>query len=185
MNKKSVKSKSPAKTLSLVQRRLVIAKDALAQLKVGNFEAETGVYCAFDEDYDSSTYETMSGKEFQQFVRRAKSCNVCAKGALFLSAVRKYNTVSGDAFLNLEFDAHELRQLTPLSCFSKKLLREFEFVFEGQDIEEAIKPLFTDSEYKKLEIFKREDSFHFMSDSERLIFMLELFIKNKGRKLVL
>jgi hypothetical protein len=103
---------------------VAIAKDALKQIEAKRYIAEHGVYLAVEE-YEFPFSEVGSG-ELQPHVKKLKKCKVCAVGALFLSAVRKYNA----------FDAKELRGNKWLDSMKNKL-REFFTRVEVSEMEEV------------------------------------------------
>lgn len=76
------------------ERRVAIAKDVLAQLRLERYVATEGVYV----DYKvAELASTAPDKPLEKLLPQVKSCEVCALGACFLSAVRKYNDVkAGD-----------------------------------------------------------------------------------------
>jgi len=98
------KAKKKAKPLTAEQKKIVIIlSDALAQLKVEAYNANPGSYISIDLDEAIGGIKNSdNNKELKAFlpklVTSSKPCNVCAKGAIFLSGVRKYNNFTiGDA----------------------------------------------------------------------------------------
>ncbi len=113
------------KKLTKTQMRVVIAKDALAQLRLKKYNAQRGIYIDYDllntlskeytKDYDD--------KSAQPFLKNLNNCEVCAKGALFLSTVRKFNDVTLREFR----DASEEKACT---IFGQSMLDRIESAFE-------------------------------------------------------
>jgi len=73
------------------QRRVLIAKDVLQQLKLKKYQAR-GTY----RDFDMLNLVTDDNAQLQPFLlsRNRPTCEVCAKGCLFLSRVRMGNKVT-------------------------------------------------------------------------------------------
>lgn len=72
------------------ERRVAIAKDVLAQLRLERYVATEGVYV---DHRVAELASTAPDKPLEKLLPQVKSCEVCALGACFLSAVRKYNDV--------------------------------------------------------------------------------------------
>lgn len=146
--KKTVKRSKPAMSLKefnkldKFEKRVVVAKDVLAQLKVGKFKASRGTYFGLvmnsplTDDYgkyirkgeavDLSDHpdKEMSAKEWLH--DDANKCHVCAKGALVCSAIRTINK------RNLE----ELEATDPelIKIFGVRIWDEIEAMFEGWNL---------------------------------------------------
>lgn len=71
------------------EERIVIIKDAIGQLKAHRFKAATGYVIHNQEQI--GMYSIDKDAELQPVFRKAKKCIVCARGALFISAVRQFN----------------------------------------------------------------------------------------------
>lgn len=126
----ATKIKKPKKELSKKQKqRIAIAKDAIKQLSVWNVGG--GGYCSFGEKV------LPEGKNLKKVLPDLEAgCNVCAKGALFLSFVHKYNKITTDEVRNSWGESRIdnyliLEKLTPL--FSQEQLDLIERAFEGYD----------------------------------------------------
>lgn len=138
-------------TLSKVNARIAIAKDVLAQLKAKTFRAESGTYCHFIAKNNKLIFrqgDVEQKRDMQDILKkRMHHCNVCAKGALFVSMVRKYDAVPVTHTLSLQgrylsgnFVTSYLNQY-----FSKSQLqlieRTFENIFNGRDYDPPYGPV--------------------------------------------
>ncbi len=106
------------------ERRVAICRDVIKSLNAGQFQAETGVYCLFDDSLDTNV-------DLMQNIEQGPVCQVCARGALFCSAVRKFDNCKTSFSRgysphdNGEFDKTESR------FFSRKQIDLIEKYFEG------------------------------------------------------
>lgn len=161
------KANSAYDKASAAQRRVMIAEDALKQLKIGRFVATPGTYVnayrlaheAKLDDRDNVQLNTLLHNPALK-----SSCNVCARGALFLSAVRFRN----DCTINGSGDTSE-------SSFVK------EFADQQGRIEEAFEECDgEDYTYENgwadrfLHVNERNDP------DKRLALILKNIIRNKG-----
>lgn len=112
------------KKLTKKQMRVVIAKDALTQLRAEKYAATKGIY--IDDNLLSSlrdTYNKEGNICAQSSLSSLKKCKVCAKGAIYLSTVRKFNDVKLERFCNDSTNkANEI--------FGETLLNKVERAFE-------------------------------------------------------
>jgi hypothetical protein len=134
----SDKSAKPAKTsrkskpfhgLTAAEKRIAIARDAIAQLKADRYVATYGSYFSL---YATETEGSLSGKPLDQVMERSvKPCYVCGIGACFASAVRLTDQVKigSEHGSIVSFDRLD-------SAFSKKL-RQFFSIFQLELIETA------------------------------------------------
>lgn len=78
------------KNLTPAQKKVVIAKDVLKQLRVGRFIAIRGTYVDVTKAKRREIMRKV-GKQFQPIVQKIKKCQVCAIGSVLMSYVDKYN----------------------------------------------------------------------------------------------
>ena len=134
------------------EKRILIAKDVLAQLESEKFRAKNGTYYSFGltrqnfRDYfpsatDSeirSIFRMVSGqgqpnlshsffddKSVQTLINDAPQCHVCAKGSIVLSFLKKFNKVT------LSELGHEQKEV--VAIFGPKMWQVLETAFEGWD----------------------------------------------------
>ena len=106
--KKTIKKVVKKAKLTKEQTKIVaILKDALAQLKAEVFVASTGIYV--DWGLDGKISEIKNKKEelkkyLPELVTKQKPCEVCAKGAIFLSGIRKFNNFTVGEAQNVILD---------------------------------------------------------------------------------
>lgn len=153
--------------MTKAEKRVAVAKDVIAQLNRGKLTATTGLYFKAKSCNKDFTGEV----ELQKVLKHIPKCEVCAKGALFVGMINKYN----DFKLNLKYDYgnDEINDevndsLYPKlkTLFSGKQLRLIEAYFEGWnkfDIEN------THNFYEKNPNAKK-----------RMILIMENIIKNNG-----
>jgi len=79
--------------LSKQAKRVAIAKDVIAQIKLDVYNAKTGVYVS---NLDIPDVDDASGMQLCELLIPGTTCDVCARGALFCSLVRKQNNVTLD-----------------------------------------------------------------------------------------
>ena len=147
------------KKLTQAQRRVAVAKDALKQVESEKLIAKAGTYCQFISEVPEIASE--SSAKFQKFLKgKGSECQACARGALFISTVRKENAFIPDAnFLDIyksvgrsDFDPRLER------LFSKAQLDDIETAFESPDTPE----------------------YYEADDHDRLVLILKNIIKNRG-----
>ena len=124
LKKQIAKKNALFKKMTPAQRRVAIAKDALKQVSRGKWEAESRVYVTFDNLSKPEVLNTCDLTE--------QDCRVCARGALFLAAVHKFNDFDFSKIDNdyigeihsSDFGNVETR------LWSEEQLEEIEFIFE-------------------------------------------------------
>lgn len=150
--------------LSKKEKRVAIAKDALAQLLVGKFQAVTGQYVQTEllEDRTESIGSAL---------RRAPRCKVCAIGSVLVSSFR-CGAIGGDidSLRELAPDDDELVYDTTSEdklklAFTPKTLRAMESAFE--------QGTYGSPEYA-------EDKYGLLDEDARLFAILEDVIENEG-----
>lgn len=123
---KTLPKASDFNRLSNKRKRVLIAQDVLARLSENKIKPRRNVMLEPDnlliEDEDSAS----------EAIKAAKSCTVCAKGAVICSLVNRYNNATG---LDLDemYDGSYtgLDQLETQAIFGADLWQELECQFEG------------------------------------------------------
>lgn len=151
------------------QRRVMIAKDALAQLKIGKYVATPGTYVdAMDLAEEAKLKDEVQLNTLLHNPALTSSCNVCARGALLLSAVRHRNDCTIDSYGSTSEDT---------------------YVEEFADQQEEIEAAFEDYSYRDREDGEEEGNVwceKFLTKKERgdetkrLELILKNIIRNKG-----
>lgn len=161
------------------EQRLAVAKDALKQLQEDKLTVKTG--CFLKGQLSNQLYNSIRGSAQEILkvgLKAGMECQVCAKGTLFISHILLFNEVS----CSQAFWADERNTYLFLEEFPKVLLDEFEYLFE---LSESFLPAIGGRNKSILQDYTRTRGLRAMHPKERLIFLLELFIKNDGEYLVI
>jgi hypothetical protein len=153
------KSNKIFKESTKAQKRVMIAQDCIDRLGCKLLSANTGSFITF------------MGLVNQEKVN-TNTCEVCAKGGLFVSYIGRVNNFSDDCLGNdASNEAHKkLREI-----FTLRQLAIIEYAFEGTQYIYSVNIPY-DLE-KKLHKFYDENYYY---DDQRLIKICENIIKNKG-----
>lgn len=84
-------------------RRIEVIKDALKRLRYLNLSTNEYLRIRYQEFIGNECNTEQANKYISKI---EKNCEVCAKGALFLSHIRKYNEVSVSDVLNSNADSY-------------------------------------------------------------------------------
>jgi hypothetical protein len=173
-----------SKTLSKMTKaeaRVAIAKDALAQLRANKYLAEEGAYVSFTNSLPINEDDEKSmDQQLCKLLPKAGSCTVCARGALFLSTIRKFNHFTVADLLENGGDAtcaiHDTLRPVEDRYFTNHQLALIEHAFEGQEIGNITFSLCSE-EMENCELFFK----HYDCDDDlRLENILKNIIRNKG-----
>lgn len=146
--------------LTKAQMRVAVAKDALKQLATERYIARNMIFA-------STGFETSGlqpNEQIQPLLRtHEEPCKVCARGALWLSSIRKFNHCTVNEFDNASEESSE-------RLFGVVNLRRMEAAFE---LWENTAQLDT----------RKERAFGLKYDNahDRLVAILKNVIKNKGQ----
>lgn len=179
--------KKETKLTKIQEKRVAVLKDAIAQIKAKAYNVRSGTgyvdqdnggledrinaladVCDIIEGKDSSKVQL--NKYFNKLINKKNPCQVCAKGAMLLSQINKFNNVSldeaRDGALNDKAGDNGTYDL-----FGKENADLMEQYFEtniseGDEYDEG------DKNVKKWLSYK--------SDDERLIAIFQNAIRNKG-----
>jgi hypothetical protein len=152
--------------LTKPEKRVAVCKDVIKYLGTEKLKAYTGIYFkapgidAFEKP-DGSAQITLA---------KLPSCQVCAKGALFVCTVLKQNQVSNDEFERVDMNSGSDLSSAMKELFSASQLRLIETEFEGRDME---------CEWRSCPIAPKMGLMHY-TPTERLIKIMENIIANKG-----
>lgn len=128
--------KNKKQKLSTAENRIAVAKDVLQRLRVGKLKAVSGSYVEENfKDTECLYGPLVTGDDVDNHrdVRdvinsKLKSCEVCAKGALLISTIMKFDNMPATDKISLEFIAETSDYKSP---FSKSQLDMMENSFEG------------------------------------------------------
>lgn len=95
VGRKVVKAKKAVK-LTKAEMRVAVCKDVLARIKAKKVNIAHGVYVelprgTWGDVFNKAKLKDGESCDLQKLLPKVGKCNVCAKGALFLSAVDKYD----------------------------------------------------------------------------------------------
>ncbi len=152
MAKKAKKAKKVVKPLTKIeQKRVDVLKDAIAQIRAESYNVMSGTgyvnqdnssrlngeikalvqICELIEGKDASEVEFK--KYFDKLITPKKPCQVCAKGALLLSGIRKFNNFTLEDALNDGLDDAAGNNGGTYAIFGKENADRMEAYFEGND----------------------------------------------------
>lgn len=123
---------SSKKELTKAEERVRIARDVIAQLKAKKYVAVVGTYAAIwnDEKYEEK-FEGLVNP--QEAVRAAQRCDVCARGALVLATIDRYDRLELMSLADIEDQAEDGADGGAYinRYFSPSQLIQMEDVYEG------------------------------------------------------
>lgn len=92
---KTVTCMTPAafSALPMRQKAIMVATDVIAQLKTKNIKTMRGAYIEYF-NISSFDFEISTASEVGRHVIQNAKCTVCAKGAIFLSAIQRSNEMN-------------------------------------------------------------------------------------------
>lgn len=174
----------PFDKLSKTQQRIILAKDVILQVKAKVANAVEGQYFDVD-DYGDHDFAYEKNNEFREIVSDVK-CEVCAKGALFLSHIVRTNKFS--ILQSLQQQGHDSIINRLAEIFTKNQLDLIETAFEKEVIEDKNRTLsYPDSRDKFADVIltdiaKAAVKFgkKYRSENNRLIAIMQNIIDNNG-----
>jgi hypothetical protein len=186
INKVLLKSNAAFKKATKAEKRVMIAKDVLAQIKANRYIAESGTWV----DANWNIRNEIDGTESVQKLfadRTIETCNVCALGSLFMSCTNlNNNTCVSD--INYGGEGTEIGERIEegdtLSnglnkIFSKKQLQLIEVYFEKGDGwfgEDGYTGNYIGEDSRHVEYFNDA----YPDDDERLVEIMKNIVANDG-----
>ncbi len=171
---------------TLAQKRVLIAKDVIAQLKDNRFVAETGTWT---DMWSSGDFPHAVGFQETFLTDKSVSCNCCAVGSLFLGCTLYANKLLTDdirADWSLGEDIISRKKFANgfQKLFSPKQLALIELAFEGQtefvmddeDMDYTAPELSVEEEMAAVGGYYND----FKSPKARLIAIMENIVENNG-----
>ena len=162
---------------SRAQRRVMVAEDVLAQVKLGEIKVTSGTYLSVNQEFagglcqDDALYDV---------INETRKCKACAIGSVFYSKITNYGYCSKDhkmSAMNRGSDGIEMFETNMVDimadAFTEKELRTLEYAFEGYNyggIE------FSEDDGDILRKYHHKHA----SDKARLKAIMKNIIKNKG-----
>jgi hypothetical protein len=127
--------------MTKAEKRVEIAKDVLKQIKANKYRPTSGVWVididgtdVSDLVYATRREDPISAVDLKKDVvcKLRGTCDVCALGSLFVSAIDKFNHTKLSPTCYMDFTEHEDSKENPLlKWFSAKQLLLIESTFEG------------------------------------------------------
>lgn len=190
-------TKEKFESLTQAQQAVLLAKDVIEQVKANKYKAKQNYYIKLPKSFLTKySGEEHEDKELQAVLPEIKTCEVCARGALFLSHVKIMDNFSlgelnpsyknGDTDVDADLTAE---RVTAFSPFQQSLI---ELAFEGNEVYNEFVRAFdidadSDMQYEAIEYAKKslEDAclrFYkkYRNSNNRLIAIMENVVKNKG-----
>lgn len=116
-----MKTKEKPIKLTKSERRIAVIKDALQQVRRGVYSPATGTLCNI---HYSKLYDIPENAQLQKFFTtkflKEANCQVCQRGALLASTIRKENS-----FTKEDFESMDASYYTGRNREDKRLLRLF------------------------------------------------------------
>jgi hypothetical protein len=137
--------------LSINEKRIAIAQDVIQQVRLEKFNPERGTYndIHLPGNYEICEIENQE-KSMQSVLKDSGAeCTVCARGAIFLSTIRKSNQYSVKEFLDGSGEGYCPDAKVENKYFTKETTLSMERVFEDNiynDDSESDFVLFIDNE---------------------------------------
>ena len=169
------KNNEAFKALTKPQKRVVIAKDCLARIDIGQINPNGGFLIRNIDDVIAY------GGSLQGVLNNPTDlvCQACAKGGLFLSLVGRVNKYESNNLVGVNSINNPEHQKL-LTIFTPRQLAYIELAFEGSKFLHGYRGNdidFTNVEYQKARVF----CLSFNSDNtKRMIAICKNIIKNKG-----
>jgi hypothetical protein len=161
------------------EKRIIIAKDVIAQLKLKKFIAQTGVY--FDAIPESNQnnlldwYDKFKEKSIKNIINEEEvSCKVCGIGGVFASCVRITNNISTSKFKTGSQNDQTIVRKFLKKYFDIDQLRLIESAFEMSDFDDS------NSLGELVQVSIRFGKQFNLSSNKRLVAIMKNIIRNKG-----
>jgi len=165
-NNKSFAKMTPA------QRRVAVAKDTLKAIQVGFINPIVGSYVLADYNFNKVQF----GEDMQTILLELPYCNCCAKGALFVVKVAKFNHCKVDQNLKEDFSDSGI-------IGDDGLVSSLDGVFTRRQlniIENAFEAKYLNGSFKNKVFYKASFLYEHLEPKDRLIAICENIIKNDG-----
>lgn len=122
-------SKRKFDALSKKEQRMAVVQDVLDRIKLGQLKPEHLTFC-----YIKTPARLKGVMQVSELLKTTETtCQVCAKGGLFLSYIGIVNSYERNGVMSSNNDAKEMELLSKV--FSKKQLTMIETAFERSDFD--------------------------------------------------
>jgi len=186
---KQVKESNAAfKKMTADEKRVAIAKDVLAQIRQDKIVCAEGTY--FDapnkrhSDLCNSIRTSEPDTELRDVLKNFPSCQVCARGAIFLSALKVFNN-----FAVQDIPHWKTRSVAPIDTesvfkvgrrfFTTRQIAAIELAFEGDSdyLSAHEQDFLSDKEKEACELFYNSRQ----GAENRMVDIMKNIVKNKGK----
>lgn len=157
------------KAMTKPQKRVAIAKDVIAQVKLEKYRTTPGQYFS----YMSSDAADSCGGDAQQYLVGGGSCDVCALGAIFASTVKVKNTVT---LVDADRQDNESIAYYLKGIFDRKQLGLIEAAFEREHRFAETEAGCTYEAAEAAVVF----GLWYPENSKRMIAIMQNIVKNNG-----
>lgn len=178
------------KSMSATQKRVAIAEDVIAALQAKRYKATSGTYVESKTTAKGFIEKSCGSNDVELkdvLAKNMKSCEVCAKGAMFVASVERFNNLkvsvsdpTDNVFEKLNGDYEVCDHLS--NYFDEEQLAMIEAAFEGGEFADEV---YIDDEDDKSRNNKRWTiygySILYPNATDRMIAIMENIIRNKGK----
>lgn len=188
LNKQIQKENDLFEKMSKAEKRIVIAKDCLLRIQLGQLEVESGYFGIIPNIYTfgECDIKTVINNNVVNDTKMLP-CSGCAKGSLFFGYVGRVNNFKVNNFSGRNYENNSEHEKL-LEIFSLKQLAMIEFAFEGLQYisgvelgnEDDIRAFFTKHGGVYDEDGDTNDEATKETATTRFIAICENIIKNKG-----
>jgi hypothetical protein len=175
-------------------QRILIANDVIQQIRAKTLIARRGYYNVDPDSVSDVKFGLGDNDDIQNAVCKLKECTVCAKGALLIAQIKRFDKVTLGHFAKAcSFYGCESASSPLTRLFTPRQMAEMEYIFEGEH--HSWNTSLKSHEYVKLNAFKEELCQRFTQGvnlydgygnaDDVLIAIMEKIIDNDGRRIVL
>lgn len=190
------------KTLTKVERRLAVVKDAIKQIKLNKYAVKARSLILAKGELLKFVLEDMEAQNVLKTLLKKKDgnpiCNVCARGALLISTIHKENNfiLSDLNFCSDSYNQDGITDKKLRTLFSEHQLALIEQAFEcgtqwfkenlDSEEDEITNQIYTkaalNTEYLSLKEIKKCKTFHdnYYNETDRVLGIFQNLVKNKG-----
>ena len=173
------------KAASKSEKRIMVAKDVLQQLKIGKYKSESYTYV----DISLKNFDTDFDNQFRENFDKIEQCRCCGVGSMILSLTKFNNKFT---FNDLNKDSNEKIWIELSKFFSKQQICWVEFAFEGWEMDSKYQvnnPVGVSGDHLDYVITKIDQSEEenllqwrdkFSNDTIRLTKIMQNIIRNSG-----
>lgn len=152
--------------MTAAQKRVAIARDVIKQLKI---KLTSACHLYFWGEIDDIIGGANPLSDVRELIKKSNVkenlCEVCAKGALVIAHILRFNGVNVSDFRRAE---NRIGNESPIPYFSDRQFNLIEALYEGNGVDD-------DSSWRKF--YRRIDC---LFDEERIIAIMKEIIRRKG-----